>query len=204
MRVAATIAALGAGRFDGEEAFIPLGSNDGAELTWHAAAGEWRSEERDTFTLHSVDLVPQNIAPNDWEYLYLPTGNAGEFNRSDYGWDPQPINQPGAAYAAGLHLQENLTAAIVAGAAGWQLGTVHYEFDQGDQISGAIDPEPHVSVILQCPQVSVYASTGWTDSSIPTPTKQTLAPHLYSRFLAGGGGFVLKSLLAQWRWVGAP
>lgn len=204
MRTAASIAALGVGRFDGEEAFIPLGNNDGAELTWKAPVAQWRSEERETFVLHSADVGASNTGPNDWEYLYFPDGNPGSFNRSDFGWEPALIGSPGAAYAAGLRLQENLSAVMVAGSVGWQLATIHYEFDQGDLISGLINPDGHEGVILNLPTVSAWATTGWRNSAIPTPTKQTLAPHLYSRFTGAGGGAILKALRIDWRWAGTP
>lgn len=204
MRTAADIATLGIGRFDGEEAFIPLGNNDGAELTWNLPALEWRSEEHEMFLLHSVEVRDQNIGANDWEYLYKPAGNPGQFNRSDYGWEPSLISSPAAAYSAGLRLQENISMAGNADATSWQLATVHYEFDQNDTISGAIDPDAHIGVVLDLPTSSVWASSGWEDSAIPTPSKATLAPHLYTRYTVTSGGMVMKAIKVDWRWAGTP
>jgi hypothetical protein len=89
-------------------------------------------------------------------------------------------------------------------AVGWQLATVHYEFDQGNEISGAIDPDPHISTILNLLTVSAWTTSGWRNSAIPTPTRAMLAPHLYTRYTGAAGGARLLALRVDWRWSGAP
>lgn len=189
---------------------ITLSASDYVVLSWSDATAKWRSAAKSHIAgMHSVALRPGNVAPDQWVYLYLSAGNAGEYNRSDNGWNPIAINNAAAAYSAGLHIQEYISAVwhTITGD-NWDLATVLYDFDNTSSISGAISPDAHVSTILPAEEAfgARWATTGeWKNSAIPTPTKSFLAPHLYTRYhTALGSGTLLQQIHARYRWVGTP
>lgn len=207
-RSASTVAALGDGRFDGEEGVILLGSDDSVELTWVAADSRWRGDEAPLVELHTVAM--DHFGPaNEWKYLFFAAGNLGAFNRTDMGFNPAPIRNAATAYAAGLTLQELMVGVLWnnSGSGNAELAIVQYPFGDGDGISGTIYPDPYVSTVLTGTTTREWVTAGWQDSALTEELiddKPVLAPHLYTRYTTGSDGPRLARLLSKWRWVGTP
>lgn len=211
MRVASSISSLGTGRFDGEEAFISL-SDDGIPLTWHDGSGTWRSPAMKMFELHSAIPIRHSGPGGAWKYLYVMSGNPGNFNRSDFGWDPVAVRNAGAGYSAGLTRQEKIDAVFTSGdgAGQAQMAIVLYPFDQGSSISGLISPDTYVSSYINATADSggrAWQTSGWQTSAITAlqiGTNPILAPHLYTKTLGGSNDGKLYALKIDGRWVGDP
>ena len=212
MRRAASIAALGAGKFDGEGALLSYGDSR-ARLRWHQSAGKWLGEPQVALRLRDLDPMAHNDDPVDsgqWRYFVKPLTSG----LKAYGWNPQAIRDAAAAYGAGLVLQENLTASWWSWSPGslYRMAVVYYNFDNGDTIGPAISPNDtspgrNVGTPLNgLATLRRYSSTGWVNCPIDTPTKAALAPHLYTQYVSGtqSGNARVEYVLARWRWAGTP
>jgi hypothetical protein len=208
--IATSVAGLGIGDYDGQRKIIQYGSEQRG-VRWNAASGVWLSKPQPSFYYHQGTVVDVHAVSGAWSYLTGPRNATGGIpGQSDFAWNPLAIHRADAAYAAGLRLQEKVEWLLWT----WQptdsydLATVYFDLDQGDVISTLISASAgsHIGVqVTSDGAVRKTHSTGWVNSSIPTPTKALLAPHLYAKHNGVINDDVfLEFFTAHWRWVGDP
>lgn len=208
--VATSVAELGIGDYDGQKKIIAYGTQERQRMIWHAPTGLWLSEPRASFKLKGDWPMSLSAGPG-WTYMTGPEGSGGQIAQAGYGWTPQAIHRADAAYAAGLRLYEKLDHLfwVWTSADDLRISTVYFELAPDDVMSTLFTPTAgsHLgTVITGDPGIRRFRTTGWVASTIPTPAKPVLAPHLYVKNFAGAlsGNARLEFLTANWRWVGDP
>lgn len=209
MRREATIADLGVGNHDGEAALLEFGDT-ALKVRWRAADSKWYSKAEPTIRMRGDwKLSPSGGASQgQWSYVSEPFGNYGQIGQSSFTYDPHTIRDADAAYAAGLVLQHHFSHVFWNFTLGESvdLGLILYAVTDTDMISTLAVPAGNVGAYLTSGNGQrKWQTTGWVNSTIPTPTKPMLAPHLYSRWTGTGttGSFHLEYLRAMSRWSGA-
>jgi len=203
-----SVAELGAGTSDLEPVIFEYGAQE-VLLRWNAAAARWESRAQPTIRQRGDWRIGKlGTIDGGWTYFTDPEGNAGTIASSSYTWDPYSILDADAAYAAGLTIEENLSAVFWNNLLGrdFDLAVVRYPMDTGDRVEPGLLADDHVSAFLTSGNgVRKWQTTGWVASTIDPPTKPILAPHLYSRWSGTKDDRPrLEYLRALWRWVGDP
>lgn len=217
--VAGSLAELGSGIHDAQLKVIeygPTGQQERFGLRWRTdlPAPGWVADPRVTVALRNTWIMDTRGVGGSatWGYLTAPEtqrivtcdGYFRVFGQSSYSWSPRAIRHADAAFAAGLTLQEKITACAWT----WEptedawITTVWYPKGLGDDISNVDIPDDHVGINIKLAQGRrIFKTTGWLNSAKQDATRPNLLPHLYSTKPIEGR---LEYLLAQWRWVGIP
>jgi hypothetical protein len=222
--IATTVAGLGVGAYPFQRKVIQYGPT-GQEERWfmfwrddYPPSGAWVMDPQETFTWKdNWPMANEGSGPTfSWGYLSSPIpvdARSGPgltdtyfrpFGQSGYGWQPRPIRHAGAAFAAGLTLQESMNVC----AWGWDtpdvidISTVWYPKNAGDSISNTDIPDSYIGITYrELIGVRRYQRKPWQNSGVQACAKLDLMPHLYStRFKIGR----VEDLWAKWRWVAIP
>jgi hypothetical protein len=205
---ATTVAELGRGSGDGQLRVLEYGGQR-VDLRWDSNASRWIGDER--FSIKMMDAwttAVRTSGSGTYMYYTAANGNPGEIGRSGFGWTPQAIHRPDAAFAAGLVLQEKLDYLFWAwtGADAVFLATVLFPLNPTDVISTLISASAgsYVGVQVQAdPGIRRFQSTGWVNSGQQTSAKTIFAPHYYTMTTTPSlsGSPKIEYATARYRWV---
>ncbi len=198
-RFSSTVAGLGSPTSDGELGVIEVAAGRRERLRWNLVLEAWVGDAKPSMRMVDGALPMANSGvPDTWRY---PFGSAGTGPLAPgMGFQIHSVRDAGLLYAAGLRLQERLTAATIGGADGRppRLALNWYDQQPGD---GFLSPAPtNLGVELAGPIDNTrtrFASTGWQDSPIDPLTKQGY-PELY---VGGSDSVVFSRFNAEHRWV---
>lgn len=203
MIIAATVAGLGIPTTDGVIGAVKVGSGVDLHyevLFWNQSQAAWIGRPKDS--MRQIDSPWGMLGSNlgQWIYPNISEGAAGI--DTGYGFQIHPVNYADALCAAGLKLQEHLSAITKASASGpaGKLALNWFSLNTGDSFLSP--PVTNVGVVLNTESDTngtwKFVDTGWQNTPASVSAKKNYYPELYVR----DDGFSFKDLTAKHRWVG--
>lgn len=204
--IAATIAELGTPTDDGVVGTIDVDPTVQREhMVWDLVNQVWIGRSR--YSLRSVDEWGYIQGGSGWTYLSSGEPLA-DVDQNAYGFQPHHVPRPDLAYAAGLKLQECLTAEVYRGTSTVDpplLALNWYELNEGEEF---LSPVPaNIGVNLQALPVWAdqhwhWHTSGWQNSPVATPTKTKWYPLPYAHAQSPQSRF--RRFTGRYRFVGGP
>lgn len=135
MRHATTVQALGTGLFPGEKVFIQVtdpitNSTNTIKLTWHDASQKWVSGPKTYITGFDGGFISRSGNEGDWSYW----GIGGSLGK----WNLRAIPYVDTLWAAGLRLQDRMSARILDSGSGIQCYVAPWFYDYPSDNTGRI------------------------------------------------------------------
>lgn len=209
-RIATTVAGLGTPDTDGEPGAITVAAPSGVHherLFWNAAEGCWVG--RPKFSNRMTDVASGFARGGSAGWFYLSstvTLDSLIADSTGFGFQIHEVPYAGELWAAGLRLQEHLSALFFGGSGAIPRVALNwYDLADGD---GFLSPAPtNIGVFVEgdandaaYPQ---FHSSGWQFSPVAAPTPPKMwYPEVYANDAAvSAASFNTYKLTARYRWV---
>ena len=204
--IASTVAGLGTPSTDGAEGIIRVATGTEVKLFWNLAQGAWISRPETSMKQIETWGMTGGLGQDTWDYPAFGVGAADIDNA--YTFQIHQVPDAHLLYAAGLRIQEHLTADLrkenYLQDDTVELALTWYSLDDGDAFLSPATPnhgvrlrvQPDVPYEAADPEQFYSRSSGWQNQPETIVPTKNFYPEIYVR-----GQVSFRRLHAQYRWV---